>query len=249
MRSTVVGLFIAGFVLLQDVMFPTAAFAADPTVKCQQAKLKAQGKYQACIKKSAAGVIGGKDDAAATCLSKFQAALAKADDKAAAADPPTSCRYIDNGDGTVSDINTGLAWEKKDDLGGIHDKDNTYTWASSGTTRNGTAFTDFLGTLNGGTSNDGTAVVTPCFTGHCDWRLPTIQELKGIVDLTRGNCGGGSGACIDPVFGTTQADFYWSSTAHSSLSSNAWDVDFSDGTANDDLKSPDFYLRAVRGGL
>jgi hypothetical protein len=29
--------------------------------------------------------------------------------------------YTDNGDGTVTDNNTGLMWEKKDDSGGIHD--------------------------------------------------------------------------------------------------------------------------------
>lgn len=33
--------------------------------------------------------------------------------------------YTDNGDGTITDNVTGLMWEKKDDSGGIHDKDNT----------------------------------------------------------------------------------------------------------------------------
>ena len=32
--------------------------------------------------------------------------------------------YTDNGDGTITDNNTGLMWEKKDDSGGIHDMDN-----------------------------------------------------------------------------------------------------------------------------
>jgi hypothetical protein len=36
--------------------------------------------------------------------------------------------YTDNGDGTITDNNTQFVWEKKDDSGGIHDKDNTYTW-------------------------------------------------------------------------------------------------------------------------
>jgi len=36
--------------------------------------------------------------------------------------------YTDNGDGTFTDDNTQLVWEKKDDLGGVHDKDNTYVW-------------------------------------------------------------------------------------------------------------------------
>ena len=33
--------------------------------------------------------------------------------------------YTDNGDGTMTDNNTGLMWEKKDDAGGIHDMDNS----------------------------------------------------------------------------------------------------------------------------
>jgi len=35
----------------------------------------------------------------------------------------------DNGDGTITNVSTGLVWEKKDDSGGIHDKDNRYVWA------------------------------------------------------------------------------------------------------------------------
>ncbi|MFT4570072.1 MAG: hypothetical protein ACI91F_000942, partial [Candidatus Binatia bacterium] len=39
--------------------------------------------------------------------------------------------YTDNGDGTITDNNTGLMWEKKDDnpTPTIHDIDNTYTWS------------------------------------------------------------------------------------------------------------------------
>jgi hypothetical protein len=52
------------------------------------------------------------------------------------------------------------------------------------------------------------------FAGHGDWRLATTagtvaiptglpSELESIRDVTLGLCGGGSGACIDPVFGPT----------------------------------------------
>jgi hypothetical protein len=40
----------------------------------------------------------------------------------------TARSYTDNGDGTITDNVTGLMWEKKSDDGGIHDKDNMYTW-------------------------------------------------------------------------------------------------------------------------
>src|SRR5215470_15031906 len=85
------------------------AHATDPVVKCQEAKLKAEGKLQACLKKNSAKVLGGGIDAAATCQSKFSAARAKAG---------TACRYLDNGDGKVSDLDTGLQWEQKDNSDG-----------------------------------------------------------------------------------------------------------------------------------
>jgi hypothetical protein len=39
-------------------------------------------------------------------------------------------RFVDNGDGTVTDTRTGLMWEQKTDDGSIHDKDNVYTWST-----------------------------------------------------------------------------------------------------------------------
>jgi hypothetical protein len=38
-------------------------------------------------------------------------------------------KYRDNGDGTVTDENTNLMWEKKDQAGGgLHNWNNTYPW-------------------------------------------------------------------------------------------------------------------------
>jgi hypothetical protein len=119
----------------------------------------------------------------------------------------TSVRYVDNGDGTVTDNVTKLQWEKKDAADGVvdysnpHDVDNTYTWGNlAGCTYvgcpNGTAFSDFLGQLNYCVS-DGTTTDVPGFAGHCDWRLPTIEELETLYEPTAPTCGGGP--CIDPT--------------------------------------------------
>jgi hypothetical protein len=40
-------------------------------------------------------------------------------------------RYRDNGDGTITDKNTKLMWEKKDQAsGGLHNWNNTYPWGT-----------------------------------------------------------------------------------------------------------------------
>ena len=157
----------------------------------------------------------------------------------------------------MSDLNTGLQWEKKDNLDSTdnladpHDADNYYTWSASGTAADGAAYTDFLAKLNNGASTDGGAstAITGCFAGHCDWRLPSIVELQDIVDATQGFCGGGSGACIDPAFGPTQAFYYWSATTSAGNAFNAWDVYFYDGGTNLNGKLNTYAVRAVRGGL
>src|SRR5262249_61432489 len=128
-------------------------------------------------------------------------------------------RYIDNGDGTVTDTSTGLQWEKKDGTDGVadysnpHDVDNVYTWGDLAGCpiagcANGTGYTDFLARLNYCVS-DGTTTVWPGFAGHCDWRLPTIDELASIIDYNSPTCQ--NGPCIDPIFGPSE-HIYGSST-------------------------------------
>src|SRR6185436_17958857 len=40
-----------------------------------------------------------------------------------------AARYLDNGNGTISDCQTRLMWEKKDRSLGLHDVDNFFPWA------------------------------------------------------------------------------------------------------------------------
>ena len=89
--------------------------------------------------------------------------------------------------------------------------------------------------------------MTGGFAGHCDWRLPTIVELEGIVDMTASGCGSGS-PCIDSIFGPTVTNFYWSATSKANLFF-AWDVVSDTGFVNDNAKNSDGYVRAVRAGL
>lgn len=177
--------------------------------------------------------------------------------------PGATLSFTDNRDGTITDNNTGLMWEKKDDSGGLHDKDNKYTWGmtSSPYTMNGTVVTNFLNVLNdviGGGAN--------CFAGHCDWRLPSIKELLTIVDFQivypgpavpsafhTPNCAG----CTDITIvncsctaSSDNADIYWSSTTYRAGQDRAWYVKFAAGDILHYFKNWNgYYARAVRGGL
>jgi len=166
-------------------------------------------------------------------------------------------RYKDNGDGTVTDLSSGLQWEQKNagddvpDYTNPHDADNAYTWGNLPECPivgcpNGTVFTDFLGRLNYNMT-DKTTTYWPCFAGHCDWRLPTIFELATIMDFNSPTCGGG--ACVDPIFGPTGTTMGSSSTAidQDPFSAYAWAVFSYTGFKNPIPKTSSvFQFRAVR---
>ncbi len=266
--------FVALLIVGAMVMQPTAGHAgASLGVKCEAAKLKSAGKYIFCtLSAESKQVKTGKATSVAKCVATLDGLWSAAETKASGqcvtdsdlariqgeldgeetfiAQQLAGLRYIDDGDGTVTDVITGLMWEKKDGLD-MHanaadpsDADNAYTW-SSGALPNGGAFTDFLGALNNGVSVDA-SVTLGCFIGHCDWRLPTAEELAGIVDFTQGACGGGSGACIDPIFGPTAPGAYWTLSSHYSDPPNAWAIDFSDGSPVMQSKTLSAFVRAVR---
>jgi hypothetical protein len=89
--------------------------------------------------------------------------------------------FTGNGDGTVTDHQTGLMWEQKTPAGsgGVHDVNNTYTWCAKGDAgcpspsnlADGTVFTVFLATLNNGAndkiSGSDDSPITGCFANHC----------------------------------------------------------------------------------
>ena len=144
--------------------------------------------------------------------------------------------YQDNGDGTVTDLHTGLMWEKLSDDGSVHDLDNTYTWDL--------AFSVKVATLN-----------IMAFAGHADWRLPNFKELVGILDVETStptasaafntDCASG---CSVTTCSCTFSTGYWSSTSVPSGALLAYFVNFDSARVSLGSKTTSLLrVRAVRG--
>jgi len=102
-------------------------------------------------------------------------------------------KFIDNKDGTISDLATGLMWQTADD-------GNTRDWKQA------LAYAEDME-----------------LAGHDDWRLPNAKELQSIVDYTRSPQTTNSPAIdpifktteiSDPEGNTGQYPFFWTSTSH-----------------------------------
>lgn len=116
-----------------------------------------------------------------------------------------STRFTDNGDGTVTDHLTGLVWLQNASCFSATD------WATALTTANGLA-SGACGLTDGSTAGQ--------------WRLPNINELESLVDVSQSN------PAVTPTnqflsIKTDQA--YWSSTTYTALTTNAMAIRFTDG--------------------
>ena len=93
-------------------------------------------------------------------------------------------RFVDNGDGTITDRTTGLSWEIKT----ARNVNDLYSWEEAH---------QYIETILNCNS----------FGGFGDWRLPSVQELISIVDYNRRNLE--DYPSIDLIFGPTMSDWYW----------------------------------------
>ena len=148
----------------------------------------------------------------------------------------------------VKDNITGLTWEGKtaspatSRLG-----TSTYTnydsttsaqkWVGGSTYVNPTQTEIDASTNSIGYKN---AVNTSTLCGYTDWRLPTKEELQGILASS------GSLRIDTTWFPNTQAWYYWSSSPYVGDPNNAWNVDFGSGDVYSSYRNGNNHVRLVR---
>ena len=119
-------------------------------------------------------------------------------------------RYVDNGDNTVTDRQTGLMWRQC-----VEGLTSTASPCDTGAV---TLMTWSGALLAVNASNNGGG-----FAGFTDWRLPNIKELGSLVEY----------GCFYPAInetlfpGTPATEYYWSSTPDTGQYSLA--IDFANG--------------------
>ena len=135
--------------------------------------------------------------------------------------------YTDHGDGTVTHTPTGLMWKRCAE---------GQTWSGSTCTGSATSSHTWAQALTLGS--------TASFAGHADWRLPSLKELRSLVEECRSNP-----SINDAIFPATPSSYFWSGSPHASYSDYAWDVYFNNGYSGYYSRSyNDYSVRLVRGG-
>lgn len=128
----------------------------------------------------------------------------------------------------IKDNLTGLYWEGKP-ASGVRAYTNTYSNAGDSSASDASTYV--------------TAVNAAALCGFSDWRLPTRDELQGLVDYALVN----PNANLDVTwFPNTLLSSYWSATAYVGASTKAWYVSFANGSVSSGARSGKQALRLVR---
>ncbi len=126
-------------------------------------------------------------------------------------------RFTDNGDGTVTDKEQKVTWVK--DPTALKGFENTMTWEEAKDKCENLSFAGY---------NSG-------------WRMPTVEELRSIVDYTRHDP-----AWNTDVFAGKHNDWYWTKTECARNKDAAWCVGSRNGVVGSYCLSYRNYVRPVR---
>lgn len=145
----------------------------------------------------------------------------------------------------VKDNITGFIWEVKSAVGGLQDGNNSYTWFNTNTLNNGG---------DNGTENGGSCAESNCDTsgyvvainelglcGGSDWEMPTLAQIRSIVDYSVLR----PDPTIDADYFPNNTNDYWTSIPKGSA---AWVLQFLDGSDLISSKNKKNSVRLVRQG-
>ena len=134
-------------------------------------------------------------------------------------------RFIDNGDGTITDGLTGLMW--------LQDAESLGSAAWTGALLVANRFNTTPGDFD---CENYTATYT-------DWRVPNRKELFSLNDLSQA---GPSLQTGHPFIGVSNTASYWTSTTYAGSTSKAWHGDLRSGEIGSDFKTNAHRVTLVR---
>ena len=136
-------------------------------------------------------------------------------------------RFMNNGDGTVTDNLTGLIWTQNAGTPTVGSCAGGYkTWQGA---------LDYVTCLN-----------SMNYLGHSDWRLPNVNELESLINADEPNS---ATWLTDQGFIGVQSFYsYWSSSSYALNTVYAWFVYMWNGYVSYDDKSNGYYVWPVRSG-
>jgi hypothetical protein len=138
-------------------------------------------------------------------------------------------RFMDNKDGTVTDILTGLIWLKNTNCFKMMDWGSAILAAKS---------------LKDGDCGPDSALILSDGSSAGDWRLPSMNELCILIDYSRRNPALPNGH----MFSDFPTGYCWSATTLDSHPGMAWIVYMESGTTcYDDIKNHAGHIWPVRG--
>lgn len=140
-------------------------------------------------------------------------------------------RFIDHGDGTITDSLTGLMWLKDASCLGINEWENTAL---------------YIPDFNAHPSHY-SRWCEEFSASYSDWRLPNLKELQSLIDYSQYEPPLPSGHPFKNV--QSNYFYYWTSSTYANDPIGAWSVDMWYAKIYPFSKEIQFFIWPVRGGM
>ena len=145
----------------------------------------------------------------------------------------------------VYDTKNGLMWEVKSKSDKLRNSENLYSWFNPefSTVKGVSDGGRCKGDINCDTNSYIEEMNQQKYCGHNDWRLPTREEMLGLINYGNGT---NETKINTEYFPETLPSWYWTSSSNESHPEFAWYVLFKNGMPLNDLKENPKHIRLVR---